>query len=74
MKQKYVIPTIEMIGSLLELSILAGSDGGGSGAPGGDSETPIIPGEQKPGGGTIYPGGSSSKEHNFNAWESWDEY
>lgn len=75
MKQKYVMPTIEIVGSLLENTILAGSNGGGTGGQGSDPEAPI----ENPGGNTggnkpSYPGGSSSKEHNFNAWESWDEY
>lgn len=73
MKQKYVMPTIEYVGTFLETAILAGSTKPGSGASSGQGE----------GGGTTDVGGqegedgppeTSSKEHNFNAWESWDEY
>lgn len=71
MKQKYVMPTIEYVGTFLEVAILAGSNppGGGSSGQGegansrGDSEI-----------GTDGPTDTSSKDHNFNAWESWDEY
>lgn len=72
MKQKYVMPTIEIVGTLLENSILVGSNGGGSGGQGTEPENPVNPGES--GGGQKYPGENDSKEHNFNAWESWDEY
>lgn len=72
MKQKYVIPTIEYVGTLLETAILAGSNntpGGGSSGQGegsnsgGDSNIDIDG-----------PTETTSKDHNFNAWETWDEY
>ena len=67
------MPTIEIAGTLLEISILAGSEGKGSAAPGSDKPSVIIPG-QSGGSGPKYPGVNDSKEHNFNAWETWDEY
>lgn len=66
------MPTIEIAGTLLEISILAGSEGNGSAAPGSDAPSGINPGQS--GGGPRYPGVNDSKEHNFNAWETWDEY
>lgn len=71
MKQKYVMPTIEIAGTLLEISILAGSEGNGSAAPGTDDPSVINPGQST---GSKYPGVNDSKEHTFNAWETWDEY
>lgn len=66
MKQKYVMPKVEIVNTLLKATILAGSDGDGSwGNP--EGEGGISGGE----GG--YPGSSTSKEHNFNVWETWDE-
>lgn len=67
MKQKYVMPNVEIVNTLLKATILAGSEGTGSWTNpegGGDID----------GGGGGYPGSSTSKEHNFNAWETWDEY
>lgn len=66
MKQKYVMPKVEIVNTLLKATILAGSDGtgswknpeGGGGISGGEGGYPII---------------STSKEHNFNVWETWDE-
>lgn len=84
MKQKYVMPTIEIVGSFLENSILVASQGDsiwGAGGDGGPGTGGGIGGGNSGGSGSgsgsgkpPYPGGSSSKEHNFNVWESWDEY
>lgn len=75
MKQKYVIPTIEYVGTFLETAILAGStkpSGGGSSGQGeGNPTNPDPPTDPiNPDG----PTDTSSKGYNFNAWESWDEY
>lgn len=71
MKQKYVIPTIEYVGTFFETAILAGSNppGGASSGQGNESTTDVG-GE----GGEEGPPETSSKDHNFNAWETWDEY
>lgn len=69
------MPTIEIVGSLLENSVLVASQGdstwgaGGDGGPGTGGGISGGSGSGKP----PYPGGSSSKEHNFNVWETWDE-
>lgn len=64
MKQKYVIPQVQVVGLNVQYSILAGSDNKQEGEIGKDPTTDI-------GTGT---GGALAKDHNFNAWETWDEY
>lgn len=68
MKQKYVRPTIEYVGTFLETVILAGSkmpSGGGSAGQGVEQQERID---------TDGPTETTSKGYNFNAWETWDEY
>lgn len=64
MKQKYVIPQVLVIGLNVQYSILAGSDNKGEGEIAKEPTTDIEPGN----------GDGLAKDHNFNAWESWDEY
>lgn len=72
MKQKYVIPTIEYVGTFLETAILADSNNTPGGGSSGQGE-----GSNSGGDSDIDPDGpteTSSKGYNFNAWETWDEY
>jgi len=71
MKKIYVKPVVVLVVSNVETSILAGSpdpnsdyDFGGDGSGNGqEGQT-----------GTSHGGGSLAKNHQFNAWETWDEY
>lgn len=64
MKQKYVIPQVQVVGLNVQYSILAGSDNKKESETGKDPTTEIEPGT----------GGALAKDHQFNAWETWDEY
>lgn len=80
-KRKYVIPEVNTTEIEIKCNILAdssskdpgasGAIGGGSGSGSGGSPPP--PGGQD-GGITGGDGDGLAKDHNFNAWESWDEY
>ena len=77
MKQKYVMPTMELVNAKILCSILAGS--GGSGEQDIGNNTGNTGGSGGSGGGIsggigTGTGGALAKDHNFNAWESWDEY
>lgn len=76
MKQKYVIPNIELTELEFKYCILAGSGdpNGEQGLGGGnDPSKPKPPGGVE-GGITGGDGDGLAKDHNFNAWETWDEY
>ena len=69
MKQKYVIPQVQVVGLNVQYSILADSDNTTEGDIGGSK-----PGTGSSGGIGTGDDGSLAKDHHFNAWESWDEY
>lgn len=74
MKQKYVIPNIEYVGTFGETAILAGSkkpSGGGSAGTGELNPTDTDPTEPTE---PIDPDGPIETSSKVNAWETWDEY
>lgn len=68
MKQKYVMPQVQVVDLNIQYPILAGSDNTTEGDIGSNPDTGSSGGI---GAGT---GGALAKDHNFNAWETWDEY
>ena len=68
MKQKYVMPIVQVVDLNIQYPILAGSDNTTEGDIG------SLPSTGSSGGIETGGGSALAKDHHFNAWESWDEY